>query len=103
LNAAASVPTRKTAIAHSPEEMEKMIENVPDPVFRNQVLYKILGQTGCRPEEVDNIRLKDVTGDELWDNNRIRIRASKTQDNRTVRYNDSLSFYLTQWIEKGER
>jgi integrase/recombinase XerD len=94
---------RDDYFALSPEQMKKMINNVPDPIFRNQLLYKILGQTGCRPEEVENIRLKDVTESELWDNNRIRIRASKTQNNRTVRYNDSLKFYLTQWLEEGER
>lgn len=94
---------RDDYFALSPEDMTKMIENVPEPVFRNQLLFKILGQTGCRPGEVINIRLRDVTEDELWNNNRIRIRAEKTQNNRTVRYNDSLKFYLRQWLEQGER
>lgn len=94
---------RDDYFALSPEEMKQMIENVPSPKFRNQLLLKILGQTGCRPGEVGKIRLKDVTDKELWENNRIRIRASKTQNNRTVRYNDSLKFYLRQWIHQGER
>ncbi|UTF53414.1 tyrosine-type recombinase/integrase [Natronosalvus rutilus] len=94
---------RKDYFALSLGEMKLMVENVPDPVFRNQLLFKVMGQTGCRPGEITDIRLQDVTQPELWDNNRIRIRASKTQNNRTVRYSDSLKFYLTQWIEQGER
>lgn len=94
---------RDDYFALSPEKMKIMIENVPDPKLRNQLIFKILGQTGCRPGEITDIRLKDVTEPELWDNNRIRIRASKTQNNRTVRYNDSLKFYLRQWLEQGER
>ncbi len=94
---------REDYFALSPEEMELMIENVPDPKLRNQLLFKILAQTGCRPGEVSDIRIEDVIEPSLWNNNRIRIRASKTQDNRTVRYNDSLGFYLNQWTNEGNR
>jgi integrase/recombinase XerD len=94
---------REDYFALSPEEMTLLIDNAPEPVFRNQLVFKILGQTGCRPGELSDIRIKDVTEPELWGNNRIRIRASKTSNNRTVRYNDSLKFYLNQWLEQGER
>lgn len=94
---------REDYFALSPEEMETMIDNVPTPKFRNQLIFKILGQTGCRPGELTDIRIQDVKDPKLWDNNRIRIRAEKTQNNRTVRYGDSLKFYLRQWLEQGER
>lgn len=109
-----ALASRDDYFALSREEMEKMIDNAQAPDrFRSQLIMKILAQTGCRPKELRNIRVRDVRdaeNPELWENNRIRIRATKTErynseesGTRTVRYNDGLKWYLTRWLDYGNR
>jgi integrase/recombinase XerD len=82
-----------------PEEVDKLVENVPQPELRNKLIIGLLFQTGVRRSELVNIRVNDVDrGD-----GEIRIHSSKTDDRRWVYYKDSLEFYLTRWLEKGRR
>lgn len=89
----------KPYIALTEDEVTQLIDNAPGPKLRNQLIIKLFVQTGLRPGELCQIRLEDLDRE----NNRVRIRAEKTHNNRTIRYQDSLDFYLSQYIDGGYR
>lgn len=84
-----------------PHEVETLVdpENVPDPVRRNELLIRMLYQTGVRAGELQNIRLKDIDRDERS----IKIRGKKTDSTRKVYYQPSLDKYLSMWLDSGLR
>lgn len=94
-----SKATRKEISYVTPEEVEKLAENVPNPRLRNELAVKLMFQTGVRRGELVTIRLDDIDRDERS----INIRAEKTHENRTVYYQPSLDMLLQQWIDGGYR
>lgn len=83
----------------TPEEVEQLSDNVPNPQLRNQLLIKLAFQTGVREGELVSIRLDKIDREEQS----IKIYAEKTDDYRTVFYRDGLETYLRQWIDGGYR
>lgn len=83
----------------TPDEKELLCENVPNPQLRNELIIRMLWQTGLRKHELAGIRLDDMDRDERS----IHIRSQKTGDNRTVFYQPSLDVLLDQWIDGGYR
>lgn len=83
----------------SPDEIELMCEHVPAPTLRNELMIRLMFQTGCRQGEVRNMRVDNI--DEA--NRSIRIYAEKTDDYRTVYYQPSLDGLLKQWLHGGHR
>lgn len=81
------------------EEKEAMCENVPDPKLRNELLLRLLWQTGIRKSEVREIKLDDINRKERS----INIYAKKTNTTRVVYYHRSLNTLLDQWIDGGYR
>lgn len=81
------------------EEMEQLVAEVPAPKLRNKLLIRLMWQTGVRTNEVTRIRLKDIDRDERS----IEVYAKKTGDTRTVYYQESLDFLLTEWLDGGHR
>lgn len=101
---------REDYFAPSKKQVETLIDHAQPPDrFRSQLIMKMLAQTGARPHELRKIKISDVRNSdstELWENNRIVIHSSKTErysgdrsGTRTVRYQDSLKFYLKKWLE----
>lgn len=82
-----------------PEEKEALCDNVPKPTLRNELIVRLGWQTGVRVHELVNIRIDDIDRDERS----IRIWSEKTDDARTVYYQPSLDFLLTQWLDEGYR
>lgn len=78
----------------TPEQVELLAEHVPNPALRNELLIRLMFQTGLRQSEVVSIELDDVDRDERA----IKIHAEKTHHNRTVFYHGSLDFLLEQWV-----
>lgn len=76
------------------EEFDQMLEHVPDPKLRNQLILKLLWQTGLRRGELAEIKLEDVDRDERS----IRVKTKKTGEVRRVWYKPSLDFLMDQWI-----
>lgn len=77
------------------EEISALCENVPAPALRNELLIKLMLQTACRRGEIRHIRLQDIDRS----SRKIKIYGEKTDDYRTVRYQNSLKPLLSQWID----
>lgn len=78
-----------------PKEVSQLVENVPNPTTRNELMVRLLFQTGVRRGELAEIRLEDIDRQERS----IQIRAEKTEENRKVWYQPSLDTLMTIWIE----
>ncbi|WP_436935931.1 tyrosine-type recombinase/integrase [Halovenus marina] len=77
-----------------PEEVKTLANNVTSPTLRNELIIRLLYQTGLRREELAETRVKDVDTDKRT----IKVRATKTHLNRTVRYQSSLDTLMSRWI-----
>lgn len=79
----------------SPEEVEQLLEHVPEPVTRNRLLIRLMLCTGMRPGEAGELRLDSV--DE--DSRRIRINQFKADDRtRPVVVPRSLMPLYREWV-----
>lgn len=93
-------------IALKRDEASELVdrENVPEPKTRNQLLLKLLLQTGIRAEEARRIKLSDITTPEEAtkesERRRIRIDSVKNKPRRTVFYQPSLDEILSRWVNK---
>jgi integrase/recombinase XerD len=81
------------------EEMEKLAENAPQPKLRNELMLRLLWQTGLRRSEIAIIKLENINREERS----IEIWSPKTEDWRTVYYQPSLDTLLTTWVDRGGR
>lgn len=80
-----------------PEEMNQIIESADS--FKHQLILKCLGGLGCRPSDLRDLRKQDVD----LENNRVKIRSTKTTNSRKVPISDSLREYLNLWLDRGYR
>lgn len=78
----------------TPEEIDKLANNVPTPTLRNTLIVRILYQTGLRRKELAQTRIDDVDTEERA----INVRATKTHLNRTVWYQPSLDGMMNRWL-----
>jgi integrase/recombinase XerD len=74
----------------TPAEVQQMIENRS---VRDELLMRLMFQTGMRVSEVTHVRVDDVNRTDRS----IRIRG-KGAKNRTVAYQPSLDVLLNQWL-----
>lgn len=85
-----------------PSDFEKMLESVPAPQLRNQLILKCLWSLMLRAEQVVQIRKGDIYCDE----NRMYLRDNKKDVNdRDYRYDvfykEDFSYLLDRWLDKG--
>ena len=78
----------------TPEQIGMLAENAPSPTLRNELIIRMLYQTGLRRGEIVDVRLSDIDRDKR----EISIHAEKTHLNRKVYYQASLDVYLNRWI-----
>ena len=84
----------------TPEEVKLLCENVPDGhALRDELIIRLMFQTGVRAGELVNITLDDMDREERS----IEVHAQKTDTTRTVYWQPSLDFLLDQWIDGGYR
>lgn len=81
------------------EEKEALCEHVPDPALRNELVIRLMWQTGIRKCELVDIELSQLDRD----SRQIEVWSSKSKEWRTVFYQDSLDLLLDQWLDKGYR
>lgn len=86
--------SKEDVISLKPEEIKQLYENATDPTLRNELIIRLLYQTGLRRGELADIRLEDIDTDER----EIDIHAEKTHLNRTVYYKPNLDTLLNRWI-----
>lgn len=83
----------------SEKEKEAMCENVPSPRMRNELIIRMLWQTGIRKSELREIELDDINRNDRS----VRVWSPKTKTSRAVFYQPRLDFYLEQWLDRGYR
>jgi len=79
----------------SKEEVAAMVENVPKPTLRSELIIKLLYQTGVRRMELAKMELDRID----LEDREIRVYADKTDDWRTVTFRNSLRQPLNIWIK----
>lgn len=85
-----------------PWEVDLLVDHAPSPKVRNQLIMRLLFQTGIRKQECRDIRLENVDTDER----RIEVWAKKL-DNipdkdpwRKVEYQPSLDRLMSLWVDQ---
>lgn len=79
----------------TPEEIARLVENVPqDKPIRNELIVRLMYQTGVRVSELVRIRLDDINRSER----KIQVYGKKTEDPRQVWYQPTLDGLLDLWI-----
>lgn len=79
----------------SKEEIESMIENVPEPTLRSELIIKLLYQTGIRRMELATIEIERLN----LEDREIQVYADKTDEWRTVGFRSTLRNSLNLWIQ----
>lgn len=84
--------------AVTPEEHEQMLENVPEPRFRNRLMLSILWECGLRRKELAQLDTDDIYLQER----RIHVpavkwRRSHDPERRDVYFSESLKTNLNIW------
>lgn len=88
-----------TIVYVTKDEVDQLAENVPSPTLRNELLIRLMFQTGVRQGEIVRIDVGDID----MESQSISIYANKTDSRRVVFYQPSLDFLMDQWIEGGHR
>ncbi|QCS42868.1 tyrosine-type recombinase/integrase [Natrinema versiforme] len=86
-------------ISLSSEEINQLIENVPEPVTRNKLLISIMAETGMRRHEARDVKIKKVRIDEGL----VTIPDSKTGENRKGTFGSTTKSLLREWLIYGKR
>lgn len=80
-------------------EIQMLADGVSSPTLRNELIIRLLYQTGLRRAELSKVRLSDVDRDER----EINVQSDKSWISRVVPYQPSLDFLFSQWLEGGYR
>lgn len=83
----------------TPDEKEALCEHIPSPTLRNELVVRLLWQTGVRKSELVEIELDDLDRSDRS----ITVWSPKTKETRTVYYQPSLDLLLDQWLDNGYR
>jgi integrase/recombinase XerD len=77
-----------------PNDIDQLAENVPNPTLRNELITRLLYHTGLRRTELTETRIEDLNTDER----EIKVRATKTHQNRSVYYQPPLDPLINRWL-----
>ncbi|WP_176819415.1 tyrosine-type recombinase/integrase [Halopenitus persicus] len=83
-----------------PDKISQLIDNVPAPRLRNELIIMLLYNCGFRRGELINAKVKHIDRDDCS----VFIPPRKSPEWRTVSYNEEyLGFHLDQWLDFGGR
>lgn len=91
--------SRTDIVYVTPEEKEAMCDHVPTPTLRNELIIRLMWQTGIRKVELIDIELDDLDREER----RIDVWSNKSKEWRSVFYQPSLDLLMDQWLDGGYR
>jgi integrase/recombinase XerD len=91
--------TRGEIYAPSTSEVDLMIEHAISPRPRNQLIIKLLKQTGIRGKELMRVKVDDIDRKKR----QIDVDSAKKHEDRDVWYRSNLDLPLKQWIDGGDR
>lgn len=92
----------------TPNEYQQLIENVPSPKFRNELIIKMLYGLGLRRKELVDIKITPEQPDEgryghlNFEKNKVEVPAVKSDDGRPLWFGAKLRAPLRRWI-RNER
>jgi integrase/recombinase XerD len=78
----------------SSDEIGELVEHLPPPVLRNELIVRLMFETGMRASELCNLKLGDIDTDKR----EVQIRGGKGNKDRTVWYTDGLDNLLELWL-----
>ncbi|WP_251343406.1 tyrosine-type recombinase/integrase [Haloplanus halophilus] len=76
-------------------EVRRLVNHVPAPTVRNELIVRLLYQTGIRRSELVRIKISHIDRD----SRKIAIYGKKTDESRTVWYHGTLDSLLSMWLE----
>ena len=83
-----------------PEKVAELVENVPAPRLRNELIIKLLFNCGFRRGELANAKEDHIDREDRS----VYIPPRKSSEGRYVAYDeDYLGFQLSQWLDYGNR
>lgn len=96
--------TDNAVVAIPPEDVQKIFEHPGSPAIRNELVMRLLYQTGVRAVELCNIRLSDID----FGKREIRITSAKANPGdenyiRYVYYHENLDYLMREWVKKQRR
>ncbi|WP_251330708.1 tyrosine-type recombinase/integrase [Haloplanus pelagicus] len=77
------------------EEVRRLVDHVDSPTVRNELIVRLLYQTGIRRSELVRIKLSHIDRD----SREITIYGKKVDEPRTVWYQPTLDSLLSMWLE----
>ncbi|SNR58138.1 integrase/recombinase XerD [Halorubrum ezzemoulense] len=83
-----------------PDKISQLVDNVPSPRLRNELIIKLLYNCGFRRGELAKTKIDHIDREDRS----IFIPPRKSPESRTVAYKeDYLGFQLDQWLDYGGR
>jgi integrase/recombinase XerD len=83
-----------------PEKIAELVENVPAPRLRNELIIKLLFNCGFRRGELAKAKVEHIDREDRS----VYIPPRKSTDGRHVAYNKNyLGFQLDRWLDHGNR
>lgn len=90
-------------IALAPDEVERLCENVPSPVTRNELMIRLMYRSGLRQSEVRNLKLRHFHRDK----SPIEIEVINSKGGKSRKtwaaLDDRLDALVKQWLDLGAR
>lgn len=89
------------------EEHEELMNNCSNP--RDELIFSILYDTGCRPKEIRDLKLNKIKENDdekenLFDESKIEVKTAKRDDHyRYIYLKPNTRRKLIYWIFKGDR
>lgn len=80
------------------EEVQALAENVSNPKVRNELVIRLMAQTGMRAGEVAHLKIEDV----YPERREIDIKVTKSEPRR-VAYQPNLTGLIDLWLNGGHR
>ncbi|MGQ3328614.1 tyrosine-type recombinase/integrase [Halorubrum sp. FL23] len=83
-----------------PEKVSQLVDNVPSPRLRNELIIKLLFNCGFRRGELAKAKIEHIDREDRS----ILIPPRKSPESRNVAYDEGyLGFQLDQWLDYGGR
>lgn len=83
-----------------PDEIAELVNRAPSPTLRNELVLRLLYDTGCRRGELAQVQLDDIDRNDQ----KIWIEPIKSPKGRWVTYKPKyVGWHLEQWLDDGYR
>ena len=101
IDTSSSKREKEEPIYLEPEEKDALVENVHRPKIRNKLIINLLWSTGMRASGAVGIKIEDIDRDDR--SIFLPAARNKSDQDRTVWYDDKTAFLMDQWLDGGYR